>query len=221
MDKIVEYAALGEIDAAFLELLEANRQQAAGAGAAGAQAAELMGNLANRCRDELDKRMGADAPEKRLLRALLRAEDDEAAKALLARAFEPRESIALGFGDDAPKTDEGPEVTPPAFIDACKALVNDFGNVDVAGDGGSLADKVQKLANLAEQVATEIFGECASPQEQQDRMWKEGTTSVFDLEGAEFHAESQGERMPWQDDRYDDMLPDGFDQSGKKQVGGG
>ena len=93
-----------------------------------------------------------------------------------------------GFGDDAPKTDEGPEVTPPAFIDACKALVNDFGNVDVGGDGGSLADKVQKLANLAEQVATEIFGECASPQEQQDRMWNDGTISVFDLETLEQQA---------------------------------
>ena len=92
--KIQELAIINQIDAPLVELLDANRQQALAAGAAGAGAAELMKNLANRCRDEMDKRIAKDAPEKRLLRALLRTDDDETKKAILQRAFEPKEGLA-------------------------------------------------------------------------------------------------------------------------------
>ena len=78
--------------------------------------------------------------------------------------------------------------------------------------------------SIAESVAIEIYGECASPQEQQDRMWNEGTTSVFELEAAEFAAEASGEKAPWHNDAYDGMLPDGFtaNDAGEyiKRVGG-
>lgn len=219
MSKITEMAVTGEVDVSLVELLDANRQQAEAAGDAGKQAAELMKNLANRCRDELDKRVAADQPEKRLLRALLRSEDEESRDALLRRAFEPKEAIALGFGDEAPTTQEGPEVEPPKFISACMELIEGFGNID--DNGTPLAERVRSIAALAETIANEIFGECNTPQELQDRMWNEGTTSVFDLEAVEMAAEAQNERMPWQDDRYDDMLPPGFDHAGVKKIGGG
>ena len=176
-----------------------------------------MRRLGNRCRDEMDKRVGDKNPEKKLLRALLRCEDAAMREKLLRRAFEPKEAIELGF--DGRKTEEGPDVEPPKFIDACLKLIADFGNVDL--DGQNLAELVKEIAEQAEVVAVDIYGESASPKEQQDRMWAEQTTSVFDLEAAELQAESDGKRMPWQNDDYDNMLPPGFDQeTGIKRVGG-
>ncbi|KAJ8599179.1 hypothetical protein CTAYLR_010156 [Chrysophaeum taylorii] len=219
MQKIVELSARGAIDTPMIELLEANRQQAEAAGPAGEQAADLMRRLADKCRQELDRRVGEKDPEKRLLRALLRCGDDlEARDRLLRRAFEPREEIELSF--DGRKTEGGPDVEPPKFIAACSKLIAEFGNVD-DGTGKPLADSIRALAEQAEAVAIELYGETNTPRDQQDRMWKEGTTSVFDLEAAEFAAESKGERMPWQNDQYDDMLPPGFDhETGVKRIGG-
>ena len=226
--KIQELAIINQIDAPLVELLDANRQQALAAGAAGAGAAELMKNLANRCRDEMDKRIAKDAPEKRLLRALLRTDDDETKKTILQRAFEPKEGLALSFGEDygkdaAKKTQEGPEVDPTKFIAACQQLIADFGNID--DNGEPLMVRINAIAAIAETVATELYGDVTSAREQQDLMWNEATTSVFDLEAAELAAEQKGETMPWHNDAYDGKLPDGFtaDQAGQyiKKVGGG
>ena len=226
--KITELAIINQIDAPLVELLEANRQQALNAGAAGAGAAELMKNLANRCRDQMDKRMAKDAPEKRLLRALLRTDDDATRKTILERAFEPKEGLALSFGDDfgkdaAKKTEEGPEVDPTKFIAACNQLISDFGNID--DNGEPLMVRITQIAAIAEGVAVELFGDVTSVRDQQDIMWNEATTSVFDLEAAEFAAEQKGENMPWHNDSYDGKLPDGFtaDQAGQmiKKIGGG
>lgn len=215
MQKVTELAATGGLDGPLLELLEANRQQAQAAGPAGAQAAELMGRLASRCRDEMDKLVD---PEKKLLRALLRADDQESREKLLRRAFEPKEALELSF--DGRKTEGGPDVEPPKFIAACTKMIADFGNVEF-GDA-QLSDTIRGIAALAETVAIDIFGESNTPREQQDRVWSEQTTSVFELEAAELQAESQGERAPWSNDAYDDMMPPGFDQAtGIKRVGGG
>mmetsp|Transcript_14647 Transcript_14647/g.43759 ORF Transcript_14647/g.43759 Transcript_14647/m.43759 type:complete len:505 (-) Transcript_14647:77-1591(-) len=222
-DKISEMAVLGQVDAPLVELLEANRQQAEAAGPAGAQAAELMKNLANRCRDEMDKRLAKDAPEKRLLRTLLRSADAETQEAVLRRAFEPKDAITLGFGDEAKTTQEGPEVEPPKFIEACKQLVAEFGNVD--DNGQPLAMRVRAIADVAEKVATELYGDIMSPREQQDRMMTEGTTSIFDLEAAEMAAEMKGETMPWHSDDTASIVPPGFEKGLKegeliKKIGG-
>ena len=219
--KIIELATVGAVDRAFLELLDANRQQALNAGAT--EAALLMKRLGDRAKDELDKKY-AEEPEKKLLRALLRCGDDAKARELLLRkAFEPKEKLELNFDGEATKG--GPDVAPPAFIAACQTLIKDFGNIDDVKSeqfSGSLSERLLAIADQAEQIAVSIFGESMTPKEQQDQVWNEGTTSVFDLEAAEMAAETQGDRMPWQDDSYDDMLPPGFDKaSGIKRVGGG
>lgn len=225
--KITELAIINQIDAPLVELLEANRQQALAAGAAGAGAAELMKNLANRCRDEMDKRLAKDAPEKRLLRALLRTDDDEMRRSIIERAFEQKEGLALSMGDDfgknaSKKTKEGPEVEPPKFIAACQQLIAEFGNMD--DNGQPLMVRINEIATIAESVATELYGDISSAREQQDLMWNEATTSIFDLEAAELAAETKGETMPWHNDSYDGQLPDGFtaDQAGNvlKRIGG-
>lgn len=221
-ERIDELAARGELDRQLIELLDANRQQAEQAGAAGADAAKLMTLLANRCRDELDKRIGSEQPEKKLLRALLRCGDDKDARdTLIRRAFEPKVAIELGF--DGKKSDEGPDVLPPAFIAACLQLIADFGNMN--DNGVPFAARVRGIANQAEAIATEIYGEAATPRDQQDRMWHEATTSVFELEAAEMQAEMEGEAAPWANDNYDNMLPTGWDGTGDggavKRIGGG
>ncbi|KAJ1447118.1 hypothetical protein M885DRAFT_543942 [Pelagophyceae sp. CCMP2097] len=218
MEKVAEMAAMDAIDVQFLELLDANRQQAAAAGPAGAQAAELMRNLANKCRDALDRKVGDGEPEKKLLRALLRADSADARERLLRRAFEPKEALQFGFADEQ-KTAGGPEVEPPKFIAACLSLIADFGNID--DNGKPFSERILAIADVAERIATEVFGESSTPKEQQDRMWHDSTTSVFDLEAAEFQAETQGDRMPWQNDDYDNMLPPGFDgETGIRRIGG-
>ncbi len=51
-------------------------------------------------------------------------------------------------------------------------------------------------------------------------MYKEATTSIFDLETMEIEAERMGSRAPWTNPNNDDILP-GFDKDGRMKVGGG
>lgn len=51
-------------------------------------------------------------------------------------------------------------------------------------------------------------------------MWSKGTMSVFDLEELENKAQQQGDMMPWQNDKFDAMLPPGFNQDGSRTIGG-
>ena len=71
-----------------------------------------------------------------------------------------------------------------------------------------------------EVVATELYGKSLTPKEQQQKAWDEGTVSVFDLEAHEKLAEMDGETMPWHNDKFDAMLPDGFTKEGIKKIGG-
>ena len=76
-----------------------------------------------------------------------------------------------------------PDVPPPDFINACKAVMLNFGNV--SSDNQDVMKKIQTIAAEAEIVATRIYGKGMSTQEQQDRAWKEESTSIFDLERME------------------------------------
>jgi hypothetical protein len=112
-----------------------------------------------------------------------------------------------------------PEVPPPDFINACKAVLLNFGNLSSDDDRGDLTTRIKQIANEAEVVATRIYGKGMTVREQQDRMWKEQTTSIFDLETLEIDAEQRGEKAPWANENDDDILP-GFDASGKMKIGG-
>ncbi len=215
LTKLSDLVLRGEIDAPFLELLQVNLQQAQAAGPAGAPAAEVMKTLLSRVKDLLDEQV---EPEKKLMRALLRTEDKEARATIFKNAFRPKSAIALGDVTDAEieETDTECEVTPPAFIAACKALILNFGNIEADG----FADRLRSLIDEAEVVATELYGKSLTPKEQQQKAWDEGTVSVFDLEAHEKLAEMDGETMPWHNDKFDAMLPDGFTKEGIKKIGG-
>jgi len=222
---IVKLAKEGQIDEPFLLLLEANADQARKAGATGP--ADLMMKLKERAITEKDKQ--STSKQIRLLRQLLREEDKVEREKLLEDAFTPRETFLVpGTAENAAKAADGeqpeeekpmPDVSPPDFINACKAVLINFGNLGT-DEKGDLTAQVKMIASEAEVIATRIYGQGMSVKEQQDRMWKEQTTSIFDLETLEIEAESMGEKVPWGREDGDDILP-GFDADGRMKVGGG
>lgn len=132
------------------------------------------------------------------------------------------ENAQKAVDGEAPEGDTPmPDVPPPDFINACKAVLLNFGNLGVDDDRGDLAFRIKQLAAEAEVVTTRIYGKGMTLREQQDRMWKEQSTSIFDLEQMEIEAERMGGRAPWTNPNAnnEDILP-GFDQDGKMQIGG-
>eukprot|EP00522_Entomoneis_paludosa_P001926 CAMPEP_0172471424 /NCGR_PEP_ID=MMETSP1065-20121228/67803_1 /TAXON_ID=265537 /ORGANISM="Amphiprora paludosa, Strain CCMP125" /LENGTH=520 /DNA_ID=CAMNT_0013229519 /DNA_START=41 /DNA_END=1606 /DNA_ORIENTATION=+ len=225
---LVKMAREGKIDEPFLLLLQANEDQARAAGAEGP--AQLMGKLRKRAMEEKDKQ--STSKEIKLIRQLLRTEDSAEREKLFEDAFTPKAGLLVpGTAENAQKAVDGeapeqeqplPDVPPPDFINACKAVLLNFGNLGTDdADNGDLASRIKKLASEAEVVATRIYGKPMSLQEQQDRAWKEQTTSIFDLERMEIEAERMGEQAPWANPNADDeMLVPGFGLDGKMQIGG-
>eukprot|EP00904_Undaria_pinnatifida_P013549 jgi/Undpi1/9324/HiC_scaffold_26.g11782.m1 len=214
-ETIAAMAERGEVDDALVLLLQANLEQAESAGAK--PAAEVLKKLVQAAQAAQDEK--AD-PEKRLLRQLLRAGEREDRLAILNKAFRQRAKVVLADGSE---TSDAPDVTPPKFIEVVKSVIRNFGNVGEAEVG--FADKLDDIISEAEQVATELYGETQTPQDQQDRAWKDTTVSVFDLENLEEQGKMQGEEMPWANDMYDGMTPEmvknfKVNEDGNIQIGG-
>jgi hypothetical protein len=113
-----------------------------------------------------------------------------------------------------------PDVPPPDFINACKAVLLNFGNIATDDGHEDLASRIKMIASEAEAIATKIYGKGMSVREQQDRMWAEQTTSIFDLETLEIEAERRGDKAPWAKDADDNDIVPGFDKDGRMQIGG-
>jgi hypothetical protein len=223
---IVKLAKEGKIDEPFLLLLEANADQARAAGAVGP--AELMTKLRQRAMAEKDKQSASK--EIKLLRQLLREPDQNKREELLTEAFTPKEALIVpGTAANAAKAMDGeapeeekpmPDVPPPDFINCCKAVLLNFGNLNIDEERGDLSVQIKQIASEAEVVATRIYGKGMTAREQQDRAWKEQTTSIFDLEQLEIEAERRGETAPWANPDGGDELFPGFGPDGKMQIGG-
>lgn len=209
VDKVYELVGRGEVDEPFLLLLETNVQEAERAGAA--PAAEVFRKLIATAREAIDEKL---TPATRLIRRLLRVEDVEKRKEILNEAFRPK---ATALAADGTKTDVQPDVPPPDFIEELRQLIKNFGNIDA----NNFNAKLLALVEEAEEVSTAIYGKAMSHREQQDYMWNKASISVFDLEALESKAEKLGDQMPWQNDKYDTMLPPGFDENGMRTIGGG
>lgn len=52
-----------------------------------------------------------------------------------------------------------PDVPPPDFINACKAVLLNFGNLQYDDERGDLATRIKQIASEAEVVATRIYGQ--------------------------------------------------------------
>lgn len=226
---VIKMVREGKIDEAFLLLLEANENQAMAAGATGP--AQIMSRIRLRAVEEKDKQ--SSSKEIALIRKLLRTEDSSVRETILEDAFTPRANLLVaGTTQNAMKAIDGeapdqekpvPDVPPPDFINACKAVLLNFGNLGSDdANRGDLATRIRKIAAEAEVVATRIYGKGMSLREQQDQMWETQTTSIFDLETLEIEAERNGEIAPWTNPNSndDDLLMPGFDKDGRMQIGG-
>ena len=226
---VIKMVREGKIDEAFLLLLEANENQATAAGATGP--AQIMSRIRLRAIEEKDKQ--SSSKEIALIRKLLRTEDSTVRETILEDAFTPRANLLVaGTTQNAMKAIDGeapdqekpvPDVPPPDFINACKAVLLNFGNLGSDdANRGDLATRIRKIAAEAEVVATRIYGKGMSLREQQDQMWETQTTSIFDLETLEIEAERNGEIAPWTNPNSndDDLSMPGFDKDGRMQIGG-
>lgn len=90
---IVKLSREGKIDEPFLLLLEANANQAAAAGATGP--AQLMKRLSKRAMEEKDKQ--SSSKEIKLLRQLLRTDDELERQTLLEEAFTPKQGLLVSW----------------------------------------------------------------------------------------------------------------------------
>ncbi|KAL7519230.1 hypothetical protein ACHAWX_004015 [Stephanocyclus meneghinianus] len=172
---IVKLAKEGRIDEPFLLLLEANADQARAAGATGP--AELMTKL--RKRAELEKDKQSASKEIKLLRQLLRETNANEREKILTEAFTPKEALIVpGTAANAAKAMEGeapdeekpmPDVPPPDFINCCKAVLLNFGNLNISEEKGDLSTQIKMIASEAEVVATRIYGKGMTAREQQVR----------------------------------------------------
>jgi len=209
-NEVARLATAGEVDEPLILLLEANILQAKAAQAG--PIVDVLEKVKQRAQMEIDRKV---SPSKKLLRVLLRTDDTNARMKILENAFIPRQPLVMTSFDD--KKDPEPEVPPPAFISECKTLITQFGNAD---EDGAVLDRLKNIITEAEETAKKFFGNALSPREQQDRMWNEGTKSIFELEALELQAEMMGDKMPWQNDKYDDMLPPQVKKTGKFDIGG-
>ena len=71
---------------------------------------------------------------------------------------------------DAPDQEKPmPDVPPPDFINACKAVLLNFGNLQIDEERGDLSTQIKLIASEAEVVATRIYGQGMTSREQQVR----------------------------------------------------
>uniref|UniRef100_A0A7S1XEX3 Uncharacterized protein n=1 Tax=Compsopogon caeruleus TaxID=31354 RepID=A0A7S1XEX3_9RHOD len=196
--KLVEHFRFGEVDDAFLLLLEGNIDQARKAGAEPAVA--VLTKLRMKAMELGDTNA---EPELVLVRKLLRTDEAAARKALLVNSFTPKGKVFLGDGSSSGFQVDGAKVSQ-----ILKKLADDFGNLDQ-----TLVQKIAMIAGECDDVAREIFGlEGKDIKEIQDDVIRKRSVSIFELERMEMEAEMRGQRAPWDDPRLK-----GF-EDGKKVI---
>lgn len=195
--------AKGALDDSVILLLEANIDQAKKAGAA--QAVQVMTMLRDKAVDYKDQSM----PEEiRLIRKLLRTDDEAARKAMLTDAFKPRDDVLNPDGSQRRKQN----VSGKAFVTALRTLISDFGNVDA-----SFLAKVDMIAKESEAVASALFNvsDDMDVRELQDEAFHKRSISVWELESLEEQYERSGMEAPWQGESRG-----GWDKDGNMIIGG-
>lgn len=205
--EIVAMSRRGEVDEALVLLVEANMQQAQAAGAA--QVVEVFGKLIARMRTEQDRNL---PDEQRLLRQLLRLSLSEERKGLLYAAFKPSKTM----NEDGDLIDGPPIIPPPRFIALIRSFIASFGNVE----GFDIMGRAQVVVEEAEVVATDLYGPGLSPRQQQEKMFKEKTLSIWDLANFEEQALMSGEEVPWGNDQFNDMGPEEVLGERVRRIGG-
>ena len=77
-------------------------------------------------------------------------------------------NAAKAMDGEAPEEEKPmPDVPPPDFINACKAVLLNFGNLQIDEERGDLSTQIKLIASEAEVVATRIYGKGMTAREQQ------------------------------------------------------
>lgn len=135
-----------------------------------------------------------------------------ARKDLLYDTFRPAK-VQNAEGD---WVDGTPDIPPPVFINLLRNLVQNLGNVDTF----NIMAKAEQIIDEAQAVATELYGEGMTPQQQQKFMFEKKTMSVWDLANFEEQALMSGEEVPWRNDKYDEMKPEEVVGERVRKIGG-
>jgi hypothetical protein len=182
--EVVAMVRRNEVDEALILLLEANTQQAEGAGAT--QAVEVLKRLTKRIAEEKDRKL---PDEQKLLRALMRIGDTEERKGLLSEAFKASKIIGEGGNfEDGP-----PLISPPMFINVVRQFIQSFGNID----GFNIMERALAVIDEAQIVATDLYGVGMTKRQQQQMMFEKKSISVWDLANYEEKSLMSGEEVPW------------------------
>ena len=147
--------------------------------------------------------------EIRLIRKLLRTDDEEARRKMLVEAFKPRDENLVNPDGSARKKQA---VSGKQFVTALRTLIADFGNVDE-----KFLAKVDKIAKESEAVASELFNvqQDMDVKELQDEAFHKRSISVWELESLEEQYERSGLEAPWQGESRG-----GWDKDGNMIIGG-
>jgi len=202
MEQLAVTNAKGGLDDSLILLIEANIEMAKKANAE--PAVQVMTALRNKAIEYKDESM---PKEIRLVRQLLRTDDKEARRKLLLEAFTPKDKMYTDEGMEM----ENQNVNGRRFVDALRALIQNFGNIDP-----KFLSKVDQIAKESEIAARDIFGlEEKDVATLQEEAFHDRTVSVWDLEQLEEAYVENGDKAPWQ---YPSRA--GWDEQGNMVIGG-
>lgn len=198
-------ASQGKLDDAFTLLLQANLDEAKKAGAQ--QAAEIISGVLDYATDVKDTQV---APEIRLIRTLLRTEDEDVRMDTLTSHLQPGTAVALTDGTET----TGSKVDGKKFVDALRTLIEEYGNVDE-----QFVLKLSKIGEESESVARKMFDmEGKDIEQYQHEAFHKRTVSVWDLEEYEHQETMEGRKASWEGKLGDIPKEMGFGPDGKLTV---
>lgn len=193
----------GGLDDAVVLLLQANIEQAKQAGME--PAVKVMTGLLDYASKLKEAKL---SPEVRLIRKLLRTDDEESREDLLMTALKPNKGVMLADGT----VTSGVRVNGKKFVQELRTLIDHYSNVEEA-----FAMRLSALGEQSETVARKLFDmEEKDVGDLQEEAFHKRSVSVWDLEQVEMREEVEGRKADWEG-RLGQM-PSGFDEHGKMAI---
>lgn len=183
--KVHDLSQRGKVDDAFILLLQANQEEARKAGVQ--QAVIAIGEILRYATEVQDETSEAEI---RLIRKLLRTDNETVRVQILTDAITPEASVELPDGSKS----TGMKIDGKKFVTALRKLIEDYGHIDE-----SFVLKLSKIGEESEQVARKIFNmEDKDISEYQDEAFHKRSVSIWDLEEYEHQETMEGRSAPWE-----------------------
>lgn len=183
--KVNDLSQRGRVDDAFILLLQANQEEARKAGVR--QAVDAIGEILKYASEAKDQTSEAEV---RLIRQLLRTDDEDVRIQMLTNAITPDASVELLDGSKS----TGMKIDGKKFVTALRKLIEEYGHIDE-----SFVLKLSKIGEESEQVARKVFDmEGKDISEYQDEAFHKRSVSIWDLEEYEQQETMEGRTAPWE-----------------------